>query len=828
MLAIFVWWRNAAVAVRVLASTCVAIVVVGAIGAGGWIFESPLILTLGIGLLPMVFSTGLCFILCGIALWLTTRDGMAARRACTLLAVSVMLLAAAALLEWWLDQSLSVDFQFLQSWYDYGNKTPGRMAPNTAAAFIIIAFAIVLTGRITSRNRALGIVVLTFAVLSLGLTGLAGYAMTPDLLFAWARSARMAVLTSFGMILCAVALRLTWTQSRWYGSQKYFREDGKMLLLGPATLLAVAITAGLSGFVLQQNTLQSVLVDKLQNVRDERSALFQTALQLNRQSLSQERLAHLATAARSVLLAQQSGSSAEANAIIAAEMSGGTLRGILIESRSGAIVGAFGRPSAAPPIAANLNAEHTAELIWDEDLMLRTRMTLTNDGKAIGTLVIDQSAPALENVLFGVANLGVTTEIAACVLNDARLLCFPGSRHTAPFSVDLSQGASRKLPMQLALAGGPGHVVALDYRGQNVIAAYGLLAPGLGFVVKQDAAELYAVIRRSLRFGAPLLAAIGLLGATMLYLQLKPLAGQLLASEARAKEREAQIRAIVESVGEGILAFDARGFILEVNPAVCEIFGYEASELIGKPTSLLMPDRSHDATWGYFHRHLQLRLVGMAGQRNVKLSGKRKDGTEFPLEATIGTTNSSGGSAFVGVVRDITERNEAERALRILGKYDSLTALPNRSLFLERLSAAADGMNRTGAAIALMFIDVDGFKEINDSHGHRGGDDLLIQFAQRLQSAVRDTDMVARLSGDEFTILLEGLNDAKGDSLRVADKIIASLERPFMLSGREVRATASLGLVTEAGSFNVAELLARADAAMYVAKRSGKNRVIAA
>jgi diguanylate cyclase (GGDEF)-like protein len=88
--------------------------------------------------------------------------------------------------------------------------------------------------------------------------------------------------------------------------------------------------------------------------------------------------------------------------------------------------------------------------------------------------------------------------------------------------------------------------------------------------------------------------------------------------------------------------------------------------------------------------------------------------------------------------------------------------------------------------------------------------------------------MVARLSGDEFTILLEGLNDAKGDSLRVADKIIASLERPFMLSGREVRATASLGLVTEAGSFNVAELLARADAAMYVAKRSGKNRVIAA
>jgi diguanylate cyclase (GGDEF)-like protein/PAS domain S-box-containing protein len=431
-------------------------------------------------------------------------------------------------------------------------------------------------------------------------------------------------------------------------------------------------------------------------------------------------------------------------------------------------------------------------------------------------------------VLFGVDNLGATTEIAACEQSDARLLCFPGSRHTAPFAVDLVMRGGRKLPMQLALAGGTGHVVALDYHGQNVVAAYGLLAPGLGFVVKQDAAELYAVIRRSLRFGAPLLAAIALLGATLLYLQLKPLAGQLLASEARAKEREAQLRAIVESVGEGILAFDARGFILEVNPAVCEIFGYESAALIGKPTSLLMPERSHETTWHHFQQHLQLRLVAMAGQRNVRLSGRRKDGTEFPLEATIGTTNSSGGSSFVGVLRDITERNEAERALHVLGKYDSLTALPNRSLFLEKLSAAAEAMNRSGAAIALMFIDVDGFKEINDTHGHRAGDDLLIQFAQRLLASVRDTDTVARLSGDEFTILLEGLNEPGEDSRRVADKLVASLERPFVLSGREVRATASLGLVTQAGSFNVAELLARADAAMYVAKRSGKNRVIAA
>jgi diguanylate cyclase (GGDEF)-like protein len=219
----------------------------------------------------------------------------------------------------------------------------------------------------------------------------------------------------------------------------------------------------------------------------------------------------------------------------------------------------------------------------------------------------------------------------------------------------------------------------------------------------------------------------------------------------------------------------------------------------------------------------------LAGQRNVKLSGRRKDGSEFPLEITITASSFAGRRSFVGVVRDITERMEAERKLTALGQYDSLTALPNRSLFLARLSSIAARMDRTPTAIALMFIDVDGFKEINDSFGHRGGDDLLIQFAQRLSASVRDSDLVARLAGDEFTIILEGLAEPVGDSRRVADKIIASLEKPFLLSGREVRVTASLGLVVQqGGGFDTADLLARADAAMYAAKHAGKNRVIAA
>jgi diguanylate cyclase (GGDEF)-like protein/PAS domain S-box-containing protein len=301
----------------------------------------------------------------------------------------------------------------------------------------------------------------------------------------------------------------------------------------------------------------------------------------------------------------------------------------------------------------------------------------------------------------------------------------------------------------------------------------------------------------------------------------------MLASEARANEGELQMRTVIETVADGILTFDADCLIEDVNPAICEIFGYEAWEMIGNRTTMLMPDKSHSATFGRLHEDLKRGLGLLAGQRNVKLSGQRKDRSEFPLELTI--SSFSGRRSFVGVVRDITDRTEAERKLTALGQYDSLTALPNRSLFLDRLKSAAARMDRSGAAIALMFIDVDGFKEINDTFGHRGGDDLLIQFAQRLSGAIRDSDTVARLGGDEFTIILEGLSEPRGESHRVADKILASLRRPFSLSGNEVPVTASLGLVIqEKGGFDTADLLARADAAMYAAKHAGKNRVVAA
>ena len=812
---------------RVKASTthnlvCGAIAALGMAGVSGWILRSPGLLSLVPGF-PMVFDSGLCFLLLSVAFWLTRRPGAAARRTRTVLAIVPILLCSAVIAELLLGISLSVDFAFLHTWYDYGNTRPGRMAPNSALGFIFIGAGILVADRVTSRNRGIGAILVTFCVLAVGLTGFVGYALKPDLLFDWTHSARMAVATAAGMILSSVALRLMWSESPWYVSRKYFREDEKIRLLGPATLVVVSITAALSGFVLQQNAFQRMLSSKLQSVLHDRRALLDaTVTQGIQTALTADRLARLAEAGRKILL--EPNSATMATTAINAEMISASLRDIAVENGAGAVVRRFGNAGPTPGVTAPLG--DGLELVWDGELLIRARQQLLGNGQPIGSIVMEQSTGSLEKALFDTGNLGGTGEVAACIQRGSGLLCFPGSRHGLPFTVAVS-AESRPLPMQLAVAGRTGDIVAVDYHGQNVIAAYGSLAPGLGIVVKQDAVELYAIIRRSLQIGVPLFLVIALLGASLLYLQLKPLAAQMLASEARANEGELQMRTVIETVADGILTFDADCLIEDVNPAICEIFGYEAGEMIGNRTTMLMPDKSHSATFGRLHEDLKRGLGLLAGQRNVKLSGQRKDRSEFPLELTI--SSFSGRRSFVGVVRDITDRTEAERKLTALGQYDSLTALPNRSLFLDRLKSAAARMDRSGAAIALMFIDVDGFKEINDTFGHRGGDDLLIQFAQRLSGAIRDSDTVARLGGDEFTIILEGLSEPRGESHRVADKILASLRRPFSLSGNEVPVTASLGLVIqEKGGFDTADLLARADAAMYAAKHAGKNRVVAA
>jgi diguanylate cyclase (GGDEF)-like protein len=213
------------------------------------------------------------------------------------------------------------------------------------------------------------------------------------------------------------------------------------------------------------------------------------------------------------------------------------------------------------------------------------------------------------------------------------------------------------------------------------------------------------------------------------------------------------------------------------------------------------------------------------GQWQGEIWNRRRNGEIYPEWLTINAVRNDAGQVvnYVGVFSDITKRKVAEEQMLFLAHHDGLTSLPNRGLFIERLNHAVARAHRTQDKIALLFLDIDNFKQINDTLGHHIGDQLLQIVAQRLSSCVREGDTVARLGGDEFTILLESLNQPD-DVAPIARKIIDTLIQPMRLDGQEISVTASVGIsLYPSDSERPDELIKCADTAMYDVKKEGRN-----
>jgi diguanylate cyclase (GGDEF)-like protein/PAS domain S-box-containing protein len=807
------------------------LVLLGGMTVFGWVIRVPAMVEIWHGLVPMVFNTGLCFFLAGIGLFLSASDAARFQRIRTGIGAFLAMLCSLTLLEHVFDRSLGIDMAFLHAWFEYGNTRPGRMAPNTAAGFISIGLTYLLLHRVDSKKTAFSIVTLTFCTLGIGLTGLVGYMLAPDLLFGWARSARMALHTASGFVLCAIGLWLSWSKAEWYAGQRFFGEDGKVRFLSAAILIVVTTTVGLTGFVLLQDGLQRTLENRLESVLESRGPWVNTiTAEVTRHALTDMRLTGIMESAGRLAADHGDKLAVKQFDTLAHRLIAEGYRGIAMEDVNRQAVLESGAGAGVPAFIASLQPDGMLELGWDQHTFVRVRLAIDRNGTRAGYVRIDRVVPALESPLFSIAKLGSTAELAACIQREQRLVCLPNSRNTGIFSVELKERQKMLLPMELALAGKTGIIHTVDYRNQNVIAAYGQIAPGLGFVAKQDAMEAYDVIRSALIVGVPIILIISVLGALTLYSQLDPIVTRMRRSEQAADDAAIQIRTIMEAVGEGIMTIDRHSIIQSANEAVCEIFGYNKSELIGRNVSILIPADMRGAHARGVTRAAEGGQTRLLGKPNLQIDGLRKNGAHFPLEITINAVPLSGQTLFVGVMRDITERKEMEEKLARLAQYDTLTGLPNRVLFMDRLDTALLRARRSNGAVALMFIDLDGFKEINDTFGHQGGDELLVQVAQRLAASVRKSDSVARLAGDEFTIILEDLANPDYDAKAVAAKVIAAMRAPFKVHGEAATVTASVGLVihdVRVGDVDSAELLRHADEQMYGAKQAGKNMVSA-
>lgn len=286
------------------------------------------------------------------------------------------------------------------------------------------------------------------------------------------------------------------------------------------------------------------------------------------------------------------------------------------------------------------------------------------------------------------------------------------------------------------------------------------------------------------------------------------------------KERELRLAgAVFTSSQQGIIVTDSTGMIIQVNPAYCRMAGYDEHELVGKNPRILKSGMQDSQFYAEMWRTLD-----QQGSWSGELYNRRKNGEHYVQWANIDVVKTEQGELlYVGIASDITELVYARERLAKLAYYDTLTNLPNRVLFQDRISQTIAHARRDNLGFALILADLDDFKAVNDTMGHAVGDKLLMEVAERLKATTRDADTVARLGGDEFALVLLDI-DQPHKVARIASDILESLSHPYRINGLEITSSVSLGITFwPLDGDSIDELLKNADVAMYRAKEFGRN-----
>jgi len=293
-------------------------------------------------------------------------------------------------------------------------------------------------------------------------------------------------------------------------------------------------------------------------------------------------------------------------------------------------------------------------------------------------------------------------------------------------------------------------------------------------------------------------------------------------AKAKAEADEQRTRAIMNTVGDAIITVSSKGLIETFNMGAQTIFGYAPEEIIGRNVSFLMPEPIRSQHDGFLKSFMDGKPAGIIG-KTIEQVGQRKNGEHFPIDLSINPMYIGKETSFIGVIKDITERKVAEDEIRRLAMTDSLTGLANRNAFNARFDEAIAQVKRRNTHLALLMIDLDKFKPVNDQYGHPVGDALLIRVADCLRSTCRETDVIARLGGDEFAVILTDL-EAPEFAYIPAESIIAALSKPLKALDQTVQIGASIGIAFCPDDASDQEtLVVDADNALYAAKEAGRN-----
>ncbi|OHB42018.1 MAG: hypothetical protein A2Y11_03210 [Planctomycetes bacterium GWC2_39_26] len=494
-------------------------------------------------------------------------------------------------------------------------------------------------------------------------------------------------------------------------------------------------------------------------------------------------------------------------------------------------------------------------------------ITSRRGSKIIGVLINHYYATVLNKFVANSAGMSASGEVLL-VRKDGDNIEFFTPLMYAPDdtrSPTIPMNSAESRVARLALEGGSGVLIATDYRGVDVMAAYQYI-PSIdwGLIAKIDTSETFAALKAlgiialivsvvsaavvasagiifavaatrpivrltdaTLRFaGGDLKARIAIIHRDEigdLTKNFNTMADKLEKEITMHERRELELRKVslvVEQSPNVVLITDTQGNIEYVNPMFTLLTGYTREEAIGKNPRILKsgktpPERYKRLWW----------TITSGTEWRGEFCNKKKNGELYWESAFISSIKNAAGDIthFIAIAEDTTERRRAEERIQHLAYYDALTGMPNRAFYNDLLSLALSHAQRRGEMVAVLFLDLDRFKDVNDTLGHSIGDQLLKIVAGRVADSLRKEDTVTRLGGDEFTLLLPGMTQTE-DAARIAQKILEAVKKPLMLGGHELNITASIGIaIYPADGENAEALLKNADTAMYHAKEQGRN-----
>lgn len=729
--------------------------------------------------------------------------------------VMLSLLSLVELLTGW---DVGLDFVSLHAAVEWANEHPGRASPYASAAMLMLGVAMLSLGvpkRVYARLVALVAIV---ALGGVGLGGLVVYVLHIEFLNVLPHQTGLAATTALVFVLLGIALLVAWTQAD-RPATFALSDFQKINLLAFAALTLVALVIGIGALAIMQRQMvsreQSFMLNLVQAQRQAMDAAMTGAI------------TQAQKATRSVLGADAGDPESPSEAVVAnlrdsfaygahawLEQGYSSVRWM---SPSGALVMGFGRRLWANARVLPVHAVVPASLNWDQGYYLEASVPLVHDGVDFG--VLEFQRPFTQSTQFMAGELPwQDAKVTLCGHRAGRLSCLMGPDGVP---MDNRTRSSEEFAPEVQSIVAVGLAQSLYPRSGPALVAYGPVGhTGLGLSLAVPSATMYAPARAAMAGLFWLILVTGALGVWTIQRAIRPLTGRLSAAMRDARENLQLFLVAAQSAQDSFLLLkairNAEGTLVDfqmvyVNDAGLHNLGKSRKDVVGK--CLLSFAGEHPGVAEHVAKYAEVVASGTP--------------MSFDLPCVAGEDGSRHISRYVTKVRDgvlvigrdMTERVQQERALSDMAMLDELTGLPNRRMLQQHLARACNLASMHGSGLAVAFCDLDDFKQVNDRWGHACGDSVLIQFASILQSTVRRTDTVARLSGDEFVLVMENLG-SEGDAHTLAETLRAALDTSIECCGHHFLLRASVGFAYAQGRQAVAEgLLARADAAMYAEKQ---------